>query len=311
MPSVSSRASIVTLMDHEGVPTRRRSTHSPTMSGRLVLCGTPIGNLEDASLRMMRVLGEADVIACEDTRRTRKLLSHHGIDAPDLVVYNDGNERRKTPDLVRRMSGGQTVALVSDAGMPGLSDPGYHLVRACVEASVPVEVVPGPTAAISALALSGLPPRRFVFEGFLPRKKGERARRIESLEDEERTIVIYVSPHRIEEHLGELLASLGDRPGAIAREITKLHEEVRRGTLTELLEGVRIDPPRGEMVVVVGGATGRRGQNLEPDELAARARALMDDGWDRKEALVQVARATGVARRAVFDALVAERKRES
>ena len=275
------------------------------MAGRLVLCGTPIGNLEDTSPRVLRTLSEADVVACEDTRRAGKLLSHHGLKARELVVYNDVNERRAAPKLLERIVNGATVALVSDAGMPGLSDPGYRLVRACADAGLTVEVVPGPSAAVAALAVSGLAPGRFVFEGFLPRKPGPRRRRIAELGGERRTIVLYESPHRVEAMLADLLAGLGDRRAVIARELTKLHEEVRRGGLAALLEGVRSDPPRGEIAVVVEGASGEE-VSPEPGELARRARALMDEGMDRPTALSAVAQEAGVARKKVFDALLRE-----
>ncbi|MBW3594369.1 MAG: 16S rRNA (cytidine(1402)-2'-O)-methyltransferase [Actinobacteria bacterium] len=272
--------------------------------GKLVLVGTPIGNLEDASPRSLRTLEEADLVACEDSRRTRKLLTHFGIKVKDLAVYNEGNERRKADELVARIEKGATVALVSDAGMPGLSDPGYRLVKACVDRGLPVEVVPGPTASVSALAVSGLPTGRFVFEGFLPRKKGERRRRIEELATERRTIVLFESPHRIVDSLKDLLEGLGDRPAALVRELTKMYEEAQRGTLSELLARAEGEAPRGEIVLVVGGAIHDAKPLPAPDELAARARALMDQGVDRKTALVRVARESGVSKRDVFDALL-------
>jgi 16S rRNA (cytidine1402-2'-O)-methyltransferase len=274
------------------------------MIGKLILCGTPIGNLEDLSPRAVRALESADIIACEDTRRTRKLLSHFGIRARKLVVYHEGNERQKAKDLAGRIERGVTVVLVSDAGMPGLSDPGYLLVTACIEAGIDVEVIPGPSAAISALAVSGLPPARFAFEGFLPRKQGDRRRRLHELAHETRTIVFYESPHRIEACLSDLLECVGDRPGCLARELTKLHEEVRRGPLSMLLDSVREEPVRGEIVVVVGGAIGKHADEPEAPELARRAQQLMDEGIDRKEALANVAREAGVPKRKVFDALV-------
>lgn len=272
--------------------------------GKLVLVGTPIGNLEDASPRSLRTLEEADVVACEDSRRTRKLLTHFGTRVRELVVYNEGNERRKAEDLVARIEKGATVALVSDAGMPGLSDPGYRLVKACVERGLAVEVVPGPTAAVSALAVSGLPPARFVFEGFLPRKKGERRRRIEELSAEQRTMVLFESPHRIVDSLSDLFEVLGDRPAAVVRELTKMYEEAQRGTLGELLARAMSDPPRGEIVLVIGGAIHDSKATAAPAELAARARQLMDQGVDRKTSLAQVARESGVSKRDVFDALL-------
>ena len=272
--------------------------------GRLILCGTPIGNLGDISQRALETLQAADVLVCEDVRRTRKLLSFYGIHAKDLVVYNEGNERRRTPELVRRIAAGAVCVLVSDAGMPGLSDPGFRLVRACVGEHLAVEAVPGPSAAVTALTVSGLPPRRFTFEGFLPRKPGERRRRIAELAEERRTLVLYESPHRLQKSLEDLLAGLGDRPAALARELTKLHEEVRRGRLSELLEGATSDPPRGEIVLVVGGSVQESARRADPAELADRARALMDAGLERRAALKRVADEAGVPRRDVFDALV-------
>jgi 16S rRNA (cytidine1402-2'-O)-methyltransferase len=270
----------------------------------LVLCGTPIGNLEDSSARLVRTLKEADVIACEDTRRARKLLSHHGITAKRLVTYNEQNERRRAKELVDGIERGETVALISDAGMPGLSDPGYRLVRACVEADLPVSVVPGPSASITAVAVSGLPPARFVFEGFLPRKKSERRRKLEELRNEERTVVFYESPHRVEESIADMVEVLGPRPAALVRELTKLHEEIRRGGLDDLLFSVKESPPKGEIVVVVGGAVGGARVAPSPESLSARARQLMAEGVERKDALAQVAREAGVARRDVFDSLI-------
>jgi 16S rRNA (cytidine1402-2'-O)-methyltransferase len=274
------------------------------MSGKLVLCATPIGNLEDTSRRVLRTLEEADVVACEDVRRARKLLTHFGISARDLVVYNEGNERRRAGELVRRIEAGETVTLTSDAGMPGLSDPGYRLVRACVDAGLPVEVVPGPTAVVSALVVSGLPPARFVFEGFLPRKAGDRARRIAELSSEVRTLVFFVSPHKVHDTIADLRRGLGDRPAALVRELTKVHEEVRRGTLSDLLEELGDRSARGEIVLVVGGAIGAHRPQANASELAREARALMDAGVDRRDALVRVARSAGVPKRAVFDALL-------
>jgi 16S rRNA (cytidine1402-2'-O)-methyltransferase len=274
------------------------------MAGRLILCATPIGNLEDMSPRAVDTLRGADVIACEDTRRARKLFTHFGITVRDLVVYNEATELRKASDLVKQIAAGRTVVLISDAGMPGLSDPGFRLVTLCIEQGLDVSVIPGPNAAVSALVISGLAPARFVFEGFLPRKRGDRRRRFESLIDEPRTIVFYESPHRIAETLEDVLEVLGDRPVALARELTKMYEEVRRGTVTEVLDGVRSVPPRGEIVVVVQGAVHESKQEPTSDELAAKARALMDAGVPRKDALAQVARDEDVSKKKVFDALV-------
>ena len=326
------------------------------------MCGTPIGNLDDTTPRLQRTLEKATIVACEDTRHTRKLLTHFGIRANELVSYNEANEGRKSPDLVARIVGGATVALVSDAGMPGLSDPGYRLVRAAVDAGIErrsplvvindhtevsrigevvarvargervavvtdagmpgvsdpgerlvraiaaeglaVEIVPGPSAAIAALVVSGLPTGRFVFEGFLPRKSGERRRHIEELIPEKRTLVFYESPHRSSEALVDLAEVLGPREAALARELTKMHEEVLRGTLSELVELLRERPPRGEITLVVQGAVGAGKEKVEPAELARITRALMDSGVERKEAMQEVARQKGVSKRAVFDALL-------
>ena len=276
------------------------------MSGKLILCATPIGNLEDITQRALRVLASADVVACEDTRRTRKLLNHFSISVRDLVSYRESNERRSAAELVQRIKRGETVVLVSDAGMPGISDPGYRLVRACIDADLSIEVVPGPTASVAALVLSGLPPGRFVFEGFLPRRSGDRKKRAAELAAETRTLVVYESPHRIEASIADLAEVLGDRPAALVRELTKMHEEVRRGSLTAILESIRNSPVRGEIVLVIGGAT--HGDAEAPgEELARAARELMDSGVERAEALSRVAREAGVPRRRVFDALVEER----
>ncbi len=283
---------------------RALTTVVALVSGRLVLVATPIGNLEDMSQRAVRILGEADAIACEDTRRTRKLLTHFGVVARDLIVFNDATERRKTEDLLARLRRGDTIALASDAGTPGLSDPGYRLVRACAAEGIDVSIVPGPNAALSALVVSGLPPGRFVFEGFLPRRGGERKRHLEALRDEPRTLVFYESPHRVEEALADLVEVFGPRNAALVRELTKMFEEVRRGPLDELLAGVREDPPKGEIVLVVSGAVGDHRPEPDAGELAARARALMSSGIERKEALSETAREAGVARRKVFDALL-------
>ncbi len=275
-------------------------------AGRLILCGTPIGNLDDMSARAVAALRDADLIACEDTRRTRKLLSHFGIGGRDLVVLNDQTERRKAPEVVAEITRGRTVVLVSDAGMPGLSDPGYRLVRACIVAGLDVGVVPGPSAVVTALAVSGLPPGRFVFEGFLPRKAGDRRKRIESFRDEPRTIVLFESPHRIEATLEDLREVLGDRRVSLAREMTKLYEEVLRGPLSEVAGFLKERPPRGEITLVVEGAVHDHRPEPAAEELAARARALMEAGVARKDALAQVAEEAGVPRRKVFDALVEE-----
>ena len=220
----------------------------------LVLVPTPVGNLEDMTFRAVRALREADLVLCEDTRTTGRLFQEYGIDTP-RQSFHVHNEHARTPDVVERMRGGAAVALVSDAGTPGVSDPGFLLVRAAAEAGLRVEALPGPTAFVPALVASGLPTDRFVFEGFLPHKKGRQTRLI-ALAGEPRTVVLYESPHRLVKLLGQLGEVCGsDRPAAVARELSKLHEEVRRGTLAELAAHYSAQTKvRGEIVVVVGGA---------------------------------------------------------
>jgi len=222
------------------------------LPGKLFVVATPIGNLEDITLRALRVLRETEVIACEDTRRTRKLLSRHGIHGKTLISYHEGNERERARELLEMLREGKDVALVSDSGTPCISDPGYRITRAAAEEGIRVVPVPGPSAATAALSASGLPSDRFAFEGFLPRKKGKLRKRLSELASEERTIVIYESVHRIARTLAELAGKLGDREAALFREMTKAHEETIRGRLSEL---AKMDFPRkGEFVLVIKGA---------------------------------------------------------
>lgn len=267
--------------------------------GALVLVGTPIGNLGDLSPRAVEELAAADVVVCEDTRRTGKLLEHAGVRAPRLVVANDHNEVRRIGEVLERLSRGERVAVVSDAGMPGISDPGERLVRAAVEAGHRVEVVPGPSAAIAAVVVSGLPTGRFVMEGFLPRKGAARRERLAAVAAERRTVVLYEAPHRVPRTVADLLAVCGpDRPVVLARELTKLHEEVWRGSLAGAADRVAAVAPRGEYVVVLGGAPS--GDEPDDDEVrAALARARVD-GATTRDAVDEVAAALGVARRRVY-----------
>jgi len=217
---------------------------------KLYIVPTPIGNLEDITLRAIRILIEADLVLAEDTRTTRKLFSHYGI-STRLQSYHIFNEHQKTEEIVDRIVGGETTALVSDAGTPSISDPGFMLVRACIERNVPVECLPGPTALIPALVSSGFPSDKFCFEGFLPHKKGRKTR-LSELARESRTIILYESPHRILRTLQELQQAMGDeRRCAVSRELSKLHEETLRGTFGELVEHFTKHAPRGEMVIVV------------------------------------------------------------
>lgn len=227
--------------------------------GRLFIVSTPIGNLEDITLRALRILKEADLIAAEDTRHTRKLLAHYDIHTP-LTSFYQHRQFRQAPALIAKALAGTTIALVTDAGTPGISDPGAWLVHLALEAGIEVTPVPGPSAAVALLSVSGLPTDAFVFEGFLPFKEGKKRRLLERLRDEERTLVFYESPHRLEKTLGILLDVLGDRPAAVGRELTKVFEEVRRGTLGAILETYRGRKVLGEITIAIAGARGARPQ---------------------------------------------------
>jgi 16S rRNA (cytidine1402-2'-O)-methyltransferase len=275
------------------------------MAGTLHLVGTPIGNLGDITQRAKETLGRVDVVAAEDTRRARKLLSHLRVRA-ELTTLFEGNERSRTETLLDALRAGRDVAVISDAGMPGLSDPGYRLVRACAGEGIEVRVVPGPSAAIAALVVSGLPSDRFVFEGFLPKKEGERRARLEALATERRTIVLFESPRRVSATLDAVASALGaERPVAIARELTKVHEEVLRGSAAELAEKLREEELRGEVVLVVGGAT--RGPSPELSELVEEAAELTRAGSKKREAAAEIARRHHVSANAIYRALLEER----
>lgn len=280
------------------------------ITGRIVLVATPIGNLGDLSPRALGALAAADVVAAEDTRRTGRLLAHHGLHRP-MVRLDDHTEAGRAPQLVARAAAGETVVVTTDAGTPGISDPGYVLVRAAVEAAVPVELIPGPVAAVHALVLSGLPTDRFVFEGFLPRRRALRRRHIATLADEARTLVCYLSPHRAADELDDLAAALGPRPAALARELTKLHEEVLRARLDAIAATVRREGVRGELTLVIGGAPGSGegpdAEGTDDAELVERVRGLIATGVAKNAAIAAVARATGTSRARVYDATVAAR----
>jgi 16S rRNA (cytidine1402-2'-O)-methyltransferase len=271
------------------------------MSGRLFLVGTPIGNLGDMTERAKETLTGVDVVAAEDTRRTGRLLSGFGIKCP-LVSLFEGNEARRTAELLAGLREGKDIALVTDAGMPLISDPGYRLVRACVDEGIDVRVVPGPSAVTAALAVSGLPTDRFVFEGFLPRKAGDRRERIRSLADEQRTIVVFESPLRLETLLRDVLEEVGDRRVAVARELTKLHEEVVRGRASEVLAAIAGTEPKGEVVVVIGG--GAAGNEVTRADLVEEARRLVNDGMRKREAASSVAKRHDASANAIYEALI-------
>ncbi len=276
--------------------------------GTLYLCATPIGNLEDITLRVLRVLREVDLIAAEDTRHTRKLLSHYDLHTP-LTSYHRHNRKKKGEYLLDILASGKNIALVSDAGMPGVSDPGAELVAAALERGYRVVPVPGPSASITALVVSGLPTDSFVFAGFLPKAKKVRQEKLNELCARRDTLIFYEAPHRLKETLSCLIEALGDRPAAAARELTKKHEEVVRGTLSELAEHFKVNQPRGEFTLVVAGATGV--DALQEKEapwrrlgLASHVTALEAEGAARKEAIREVARLRGLSRREVYRAVV-------
>jgi 16S rRNA (cytidine1402-2'-O)-methyltransferase len=270
------------------------------MSGTLFVVGTPIGNLGDMTERAQETLGSVDLVAAEDTRRTGRLLARVGIKRP-LVSLFEGNERERTASIVVELRAGKDVALVSDAGMPSISDPGFLLVRACTEEGIDVRVVPGPSAVTAALVVSGLPAERFTFEGFLPRKAGERLERLRSLADDPRTLVMFESPRRLRRLLRDVVAELGDRRVAVARELTKLHEEVLRGRATEVLDRLGDADPKGEIVVVVEGRRNEEAPGL--DELVAEATRLVQGGMRKREAASAVARDRGASANAIYAAL--------
>ncbi|MGV3759022.1 MAG: 16S rRNA (cytidine(1402)-2'-O)-methyltransferase [Actinomycetota bacterium] len=269
----------------------------------LVLVGTPIGNLGDLSPRAVEALSGADAICCEDTRRTGRLLQHAGVGHRPLVVVNDHTEVSAVPGVLARLAAGERVAVVTDAGMPGISDPGERLVRAAVAQGHTVEVVPGPSAAVTALVASGLPTGRYAFEGFLPRKGSGRAERLAEIAGERRTVVLYEAPHRLARTLADLAEACGpERRVAVGRELTKLHEETWRGTLAEALAWVEEHPPRGELVVVIDGAPAPDAASA--DDVAAAVQARLDAGDSARDAAAAVARALGVPKRTAYDLAV-------
>ena len=278
----------------------------------MYLVGTPIGNLEDITLRALRILKEADQIACEDTRHTQKLLAHYDIHKP-LVSYHEHNEGKRAAELAAAMEQGAKIALVSDAGMPLVSDPGHKLVTLCLQNHIPVVPIPGPSALLAALSGSGMPTEEFLFAGFLPARSGDRRRALERLRIEERTIILYEAPHRIIECVADALEILGDRPACLAREVTKLHEEFVRGKLSEILAAIEERPPRGEITLILGSsdAVERHVQADSSQSLAARVEELMHQAnLDRKEALKLAAKERGLTRRAAYTQLVGARAGE-
>ena len=275
------------------------------MSGKLLLCATPIGNLEDITYRVVRTLGEVDLIAAEDTRNSIKLLNHFDIETP-MTSYHEHNRKSKGEVLVQRLLEGKDIALITDAGTPGISDPGEELVKMCYEAGIEVTSLPGAAAAITALTISGLPTRRFAFEAFLPSDKKERRATLTELATETRTIVLYEAPHRLTKTLDELLTSLGDRQTSVCRELTKIHETVVRLPLSQMLEYYQNHAVKGECVIVVEGRS-REEMSLEERQewlqisVEEHLQNYLEKGIDKKEAMKMVAKDRGVSKREIYN----------
>jgi 16S rRNA (cytidine1402-2'-O)-methyltransferase len=277
--------------------------------GCLYLVGTPIGNLEDITLRALRILKEVDQIACEDTRQTQKLLTHYEIRKP-LVSYHEHNELTRAPELVMALEQGAKIALVSDAGTPLVSDPGHRLVTLCLRHRIPVVPIPGPSALLASLSASGLGSEEFLFVGFLPARSGERRRALERLRIEDRTVILYEAPHRIAECVADAREILGDRPACLAREVTKLHEEFRRGKLSQIAASLAERPARGEITLLIGPAetSEARSHTDSAQSLAARVEELMHQAkLDRRDALKLAAKEHGLTRRAAYDEMLRQR----
>src|SRR6202521_3409661 len=277
-------------------------------SGCLYLVATPIGNLEDITVRALRVVGEADLIACEDTRHTAKLLNHYGIQK-STTSYHEHNEVTRSAELVLRMEEGARVALVSDAGTPGISDPGHRLVALCLRHHIPVVPIPGPAALVAALVASGLPAEEFLFVGFLPARAGERRKALDRLAGEPRTLVLYEAPHRLADMLADALDRLGRRPAAIARELTKIHEEFIRGDLAELVVRINQQPVKGEITVLIGAAEpGNEAAIGAPAPLHERVEQIIrEQSVDHKSALKLAARERGLTKREAYKQLLSHR----
>ena len=267
-------------------------------SGTLYIVATPIGNLEDITLRAIRVLKEADLVAAEDTRHTRHLLDRYQIET-QLTSYHDHNKEEKAPVLVARMLEGKNLALVSDAGTPGISDPGYFLINLAIDQQVPVVPIPGATAAIAALSVSGMPTDRFIFEGFLPAKHLARLKRLQELSTEERTIIFYEAPHKIIASVADMLAALGDRRAVITRELTKVYEESIRGTLSECLKRLHEGTVKGEFTVIVHGAS-KEPQKQDIDTAEFLKNLILHRGLSKKEAISVAAEELGLPKKDVY-----------
>ncbi len=284
-----------------------------SQSGILYLCSTPIGNLEDITLRALRVLKEVSLIAAEDTRHTRKLLSYYDIHTP-ITSYHEHNKYTKGPKLIEYLKEGKHIALVSDAGTPGISDPGQGLVALALKEGITTVAVPGASAVLTALVVSGMPTDRYIFEGFLPKVKKDRSRILKQLVSEERTVVFYESPHRILKTLKDILQVTGDRMAAVTRELTKVHEETVRGRLSFLVEHFHQNPPRGEFTIVIEGIKREKKDSCETDsqDIYNVVNELIVKGWDKKGAIKEAAKITGMRKREIYSAVLdAETRQQS
>jgi 16S rRNA (cytidine1402-2'-O)-methyltransferase len=275
----------------------------------LYLVSTPIGNLEDITLRALNVLKSVDLIACEDTRHTRRLLDHFGIRKP-TVSYHEHNEQARTEELVQRLLSGSSVAIVSDAGTPGISDPAYRIVLAAIEHGIVVTPIPGAVAAIAGLIASGLPTDSFLFAGFLPPKKMARRSRLEELKAERATLIFYEAPHRIRETLADALEVLGDRQASLARELTKLHEQFLRGTLSEIAAHFDDTQPRGEMTLVIAGNEKDNSLPVETSSISEQVERLMLGGLIRNDAIKQAAKSRGLSKRDAYQLMLNEKEND-
>ena len=269
------------------------------LPGTLWIVPTPIGNLEDITLRALRILREVDKIAAEDTRNTRKLLSHFEIHKP-LVSYHDHNEKQRSGDIVSDLKKGLSIGLVSDAGMPGISDPGFEVIQQVINNHLPLEILPGASAFVNALVGSGLPNGKFVFEGFLSRERRERKKRLEALKEEDRTMIFYESPHRIRDTLKDMGEIFGAREGAIARELTKKYEEFIRGSLDDLQQRLEDAPLKGEIVLVIEGSKNEEKESFEDLSIEEHLLLVMASGLSKKEAVKKVAKDRGIPKREVY-----------
>ncbi|NLL52642.1 MAG: 16S rRNA (cytidine(1402)-2'-O)-methyltransferase [Peptococcaceae bacterium] len=275
--------------------------------GTLYICATPIGNLGDITIRVLETLKQVDFIAAEDTRHSKKLLDHYGIKTP-MLSYHQHNEKQRAPEIITRLDQGENCALISDAGMPGISDPGQILIRMCQEQDIKIDVLPGPNAAITALVLSGMPTDSFLFMGFLPAVKGERRKKLENIKPYFTTFLFYEAPHKITKTLNDILEILGDRQAAVVRELTKIHQTVHKGLVSELLVQFQAEPPKGECCLILAPAKENISKG-EPSDWLEEMQRLESQGIARKEAMKKAAQKYGIYKRELYKASIAEKEK--